>query len=361
MKPILTVAILAMMVPGAAMAEDRLCQAYNGLPEGSGPTAGLVAIDGGSFTMGDDDQRPEERASHQVTMEAFWIDRTEVTNAQFRRFVEATGYRTVAEQGLNAAEHPGVPPALLAPGSTVFTVPDSIIGLVDMRSWWHYVQGADWRHPSGPGSSIEGEDSHPVVDVAYEDALAYAHWLGHDLPTEAQWEYAARGGLDDTTYSWGDDYYDPVAGWEANTWQGIFPLSDTAADGYHGTAPVGCFPPNGYGLLDMIGNVWEYSRDWWVPGHPAQPETNPEGPSQAIAVRYSGGGAPSVVIKGGSWLCAPNFCARYRPSARQPQELSLGASHLGFRTVRARASGPMAGRRQTSTTSSERSTTALRD
>jgi formylglycine-generating enzyme len=195
------------------------------------------------------------------------------------------------------------------------------------------VPGADWRHPSGPADTIAGKDSYPVVDVAVEDARAYAAWAGRELPTEAQWELAARGGLDGATYSWGDEYYDPVQGWRANTWQGLFPLKDTADDGYHGTAPVGCFAPNGYGLFDMIGNVWEYTQDWWVPGHPAEAETDPAGPPEALAVRYASETGPAVVIKGGSWLCAPNFCARYRPPARQPQELSLGASHTGFRTV----------------------------
>jgi formylglycine-generating enzyme required for sulfatase activity len=293
----------------------------------------MVWIEGGSFTMGDEDERPEERAAHEVTVGGFWIDRHEVTNAEFARFVEATGYVTVAERGLDPADHPGVPPELLAPGAVVFTPPDGLLNLVDFRQWWRFVPGADWRHPSGPGSSIDGRESHPVVNVAYEDAQAYARWLGRALPSEAQWEFAARGGLSGATYSWGEEYYDPVEGWRANTWQGLFPLKDDADDGYHGTAPVGCFAPNGYGLFDMAGNVWEYARDWYVPAHPPVPATDPVGPDMALAARYAGSTAPSVVIKGGSYLCAPNFCARYRPAARQPQELSLGASHLGFRTV----------------------------
>jgi formylglycine-generating enzyme required for sulfatase activity len=215
----------------------------------------------------------------------------------------------------------------------VFTPPDGLLNLVNVAQWWRYVPGADWRHPEGPGSSIEGRQNHPVVDVAYEDALAYARWLGRELPTEAQWEFAARGGLNGATYSWGDAYYDPIVGWRANSWQGLFPLEDEADDGYHGTAPVGCFAPNGYGLFDMAGNVWEYARDWYVPGHPAGAATDPQGPDMMLAARYAGSAGPSVVIKGGSYLCAPNFCARYRPAARQPQELGLGASHLGFRTV----------------------------
>ena len=237
----------------------------------------MVWIAGGKFTMGSDDERPEERAAHQVSVGAFWIDRHEVTNAQFARFIEATGYKTIAERGLDPKDHPGVPPELLAPGAVVFTPPDSLLNLVDVSQWWRYVPGADWRHPAGPASSIEGRDNHPVVDVAYEDAQAYARWLGRELPTEAQWEFAARGGLDGATYSWGEEYYDPVAGWRANTWQGLFPLKDDTDDGYHGAAPVGCFAPNGYGLFDMAGNVWEYARDWYVPGHPAEPATDPRG------------------------------------------------------------------------------------
>jgi formylglycine-generating enzyme len=329
---VIVAAMLALM-PGAALGQERLCEGYGGLPPGSEPTAGMVAIRGGGFTMGDDDQRPEERSAHRVAVAPFWIDRHEVTNAQFARFVAATGYRTIAERGLSAAEHPGLPPELLAPGASVFSPPRGMLQLVDVGGWWRFVAGADWRHPEGPGSSVAGKENHPVVDLAYEDALAYARWLGRDLPTEAQWEYAARGGRDASTYGWGDTYYDPAAGWRANTWQGVFPLQDNADDGYRGAAPVGCFAPNGYGLFDMTGNVWEYARDWWLPGHPAEPATDPAGPPADLAAGHGGAAGPSVVIKGGSFLCTPNFCARYRPSARQPQELGLGASHLGFRTV----------------------------
>ncbi|UEM24698.1 formylglycine-generating enzyme family protein (plasmid) [Skermanella mucosa] len=324
---------LGSILASAAAQADRLCDGYGGLPPGPDSLAGMVRIEGGAFTMGDDDERPEERRAHPVTVSSFWIDRHEVTNAQFRRFVAATGYVTMAERGLDPKDSPGIPAELLEPGSIVFHSPEDLRDLADVRQWWRYARGANWRAPLGPGSEIVGKNNHPVIHVAYQDALAYAHWLGHDLPTEAEWEFAARGGLDGATYSWGDRYFDPASGWKANTWQGLFPVKDSADDGYHGTAPVGCFGPNGYGLFDMAGNVWEYTKDWYVPGHPADAATDPGGPSESAAARHAGAAGPSVVIKGGSWLCAQNFCARYRPSARQPQELSLGASHLGFRTV----------------------------
>ncbi len=332
MRPCLPLALL-MAASTAAQAEDRLCADYDGLPEASGPTAGMVWIPGGSFVMGEDEERPEERPAHRVTVEGFWIDRHEVTNAQFGRFVEATGYRTMAERGLTAQERPDLPPELRVPGAVVFSIPSGPITMVSAGSWWHYVPGANWRHPLGPGSSIEGKTNHPVVGVAYEDAQAYAAWLGRELPTEAQWERAARGGLESATYSWGNEFFDPAEGWKANTWQGLFPIRDDGDDGYHGTAPVGCFAPNGYGLFDMAGNAWEYARDWYLPGHLATPTQEPSGPTQALAARYAGAAGPKVVIKGGSWLCAPNFCARYRPAARESQELALGANHLGFRTI----------------------------
>jgi formylglycine-generating enzyme required for sulfatase activity len=304
-----------------------LCASYSGLPEEEGPQAGMVWIRGGTFTMGDAQEWPEERPTHQVTVSGFWIDRHEVTNAQFARFVAATGYRTMAEQGVDATKRPDLPPELLVPGSMVFDAKG------ETGPAWLYRPGASWRHPSGPGNSIEGLDNRPVVQVAYEDALAYARWLGRDLPTEAEWEFAARGGLDGATYAWGDDYYDPALGWRVNSWQGSFPGHDEGLDGFHGLAPVGCYPPNGYGLLDMTGNVWELARDWYVPGHPSTAQHDPTGPDLALAARFAGPEGPPVVTKGGSWLCAPTFCARYRPSARQPHELGLGTNHVGFRTV----------------------------
>jgi formylglycine-generating enzyme required for sulfatase activity len=325
-------ALTFLFLAAGPAAADQLCEGYAGLPTGDDATAGMVAIPGGTFIMGDADERPEERTPHEVTLSPFMIDRHEVTNAQFRAFVEATGYVTVAEAGLDPAEYPGLPPELLVPGGMVFDEPETADLRGSVAQWWRYVPGASWRHPAGPESSIEGLDNHPVVQVAHADALAYAQWLGRDLPTEAEWEFAARGGLEGATYTWGDSY-DPVQGWLANSWQGSFPVSDQALDGHHGTAPVGCFEANGYGLLDMGGNVWEYVSDYYLPGHFPDPATDPTGPDAKLSARYSPTRMPQVVVKGGSWLCAPNFCLRYRPAARQPQEPDLSSNHIGFRTV----------------------------
>ena len=294
---------------------------------------GMVFIPGGSFTMGSNRERPEERFTHIVQVDGFWIDQHEVTNAEFDKFVKATGYITLAERGVDPKTHPGMSQDMLAPGSVIFIPPTELSRGGDLTQWWQYVKGADWRHPDGPGSSIEGKQNYPVVNVAYEDALAYAHWLGHELPTEAQWEFAARGGHNgDEDWS---DAFDKDGKPIANSWQGIFPVYNSEEDGYARTAPVGCFKPNGYGLYDMIGNVWEWTSDWYVPGHPREPATNPSGPS-LLQVKAAAGQSPSKVIKGGSYLCASNFCSRYRATARQPQEVDLGAGHLGFRTVRKR-------------------------
>ncbi|MBI3705308.1 MAG: formylglycine-generating enzyme family protein [Rhizobiales bacterium] len=325
-----------------AHAAGRLCASYSGLPAAPAVAApaGMVWIAGGSFLMGSNRHYREEQPPRYATVSGFWIDRTEVSNAQFAAFVAATGYKTVAERGLNAKDYPDLQPEALVPGSMVFFEPPKNVSVgMDMTQWWRYVPGADWRHPNGPGSSIAGKDNHPVVHIAYGDAEAYAKWLGRSLPTEAEWEYAARGGLNGKEFAWGDDQT-PEGRWMANTWQGFFPYEDERADGYHGTAPVGCFPANGYGLFDMIGNVWEWATDWYQAGHAfADGALDPKGPP-AMTKTVAG---PVHVIKGGSWLCSPNFCARYRPAARQPQEADLGASHIGFRTV-LRAPGPAADR-----------------
>lgn len=317
-------------VPRATPAAAVAVKACPERPEARGE----AFVEGGRFTMGSDSERPEERSAHPVEVSDFFIDRTEVTNDQFARFVEETGYVTIAERGIGEAGRGKLPDALLKPGGMVFAPPtEPLDDLSDVTKWWRWVEGADWRHPEGPGSSIEGRDHHPVVQVSVEDAYAYAKWAGRALPTEAQWEYAARGGLDGAKYSWGDTY-DAGDGPKANTWQGAFPTEDTALDGAHGTAEVGCYEANGYGLYDMAGNVWEFVQNWWVPGHSGEAATDPLGPTLAEARRFGTVLGPRVTVKGGSWLCSPLYCARYRPSARQPQELALGSNHIGFRTVR---------------------------
>ena len=306
------------------------CDAYTGVPDGDGSPGDMVFVPGGVFSMGSERHEPEERYVHSVRVEGFWIDRHEVTNAQFAEFVEATGYRTLAERGLDPENYPGVPIELLVPGSVVFISPANLADGGRITEWWQYVRGANWRQPAGPGSSVAGKNNHPVVHIAYEDALAYAHWRGRELPTEAQWEFAARGGRDGE-----DDWssaYGPDGTPIANTWQGIFPVINTEDDSYASTAPVGCFEPNGYGLYDMIGNVWEWTSDWYLPGHSRAAAIDPSGPKRT-ALNLLPGQAESRVIKGGSHLCATNYCARYRPAARQPQETDLSAAHLGFRTV----------------------------
>ena len=306
------------------------CETYSGLPAEEGDKSGMVLIPGGSFTMGSESERPEERYSHVVRVDGFWIDQHEVTNAEFAQFVEATGYKTLAERGLDPKTHPNMGPELTAPGSVLFIEPTALSRGGDLTQWWQYVKGANWREPEGPGSSIEGKDNFPVVHVAYEDALAYARWKGRDLPTEAQWEYAARGGVasgKDWSYAFDKDGK-PIA----NSWQGIFPVFNSEQDGYAGAAPVGCFPANGYGLYDMIGNVWEWTQDWYVPEHRREAALNPSGPT-LMDIRVAAGQSPSKVIKGGSYLCASNYCSRYRPTARQPQEVDLSTGHIGFRTV----------------------------
>ena len=311
-------------------ADVGTCAAYAGLPAEKGDNAGMAFIPGGTFQMGSERHQPEERFTHVVRIDGFWIDRHEVTNAQFKEFADATGYRTLAERGLDPKAHPNMARDLLAPGSVVFIKPTDLRHGGRITQWWQYVAGTNWREPTGPDSSAAGKENYPVVHVAYEDALAYARWRGRELPTEAQWEFAARGGREgeDDWSSAFDASGKPIA----NTWQGLFPVLNTDEDGYAGTAPVGCFPPNGYGLYDMIGNVWEWTSDWYRPNHLRDAAVNPTGPDLG-AVRVAIGQSPSRVIKGGSHLCAHNYCSRYRPAARQPQEVDLSAAHVGFRTV----------------------------
>lgn len=314
--------------PADAAAAPALCDAYDGLPKDSGPTAGMVRIPAGRFTMGSDEHYAEEALSREVTVREFWIDRHDVTNAQFARFVAATGYRTRAERGPDPEKVADLPEPMRVPGSAVFIMPKD-----GKAGRWRFVAGANWRAPEGPGSSIEGRMNHPVVHVAHEDALAYARWLGRDLPTEAEWERAARGGLDGRPYAWGERFA-PEGRPMANTWQGPFPAVNAKEDGHAGTSPVGCFPANGFGLHDMAGNVWQWTDDWFRPGHDGRAEVDPTGPAEADSHDPRQPGVPAKVIKGGSHLCAPNFCMRYRPAARQAREPDAGTSHIGFRTVR---------------------------
>jgi len=287
----------------------------------------MVLVPGGRFAMGSERFYREERPIHVETVESFRIDRHTVTNAQFEEFVRDTGYVTVAERPLDPAMYPGALPELLKPGGLVFQPASGPIPLDDITRWWAYVPGASWRAPQGPGSSLDDLADHPVVQVSFEDAETYAAWRGARLPTEAEWEYAARGGLDGAEFAWGDDPY-PDGKQMANSWQGLFPWQNTAEDGFVGTAPVGSFPPNGYGLHDMAGNVWEWTTEWWRDDH--QPTKSCCGPSSSLG---PGETIPRRVIKGGSHLCAPNYCLRFRPAARQPEPIDTATCHLGFRCV----------------------------
>jgi formylglycine-generating enzyme required for sulfatase activity len=294
------------------------------------PNAEQVWIEGKTFTMGDDQNYREERPAHKVTVDGFWIDAHEVTNAQFREFIEDTGYVTVSERIPNPEEIPGAPPEMLKPGSGTFTPPGKGERIT---SWWSYTPGANWKHPDGPGSSIEGMDNYPVIHISFEDAQTYAKWAGRNLPTEAQFELASRSKKEKETYAWGGDKVVPDEGPKANTWQGFFPIQNTKEDGFEGIAPVGCYDPNDYGAYDMIGNVWEWTANWYAPKHNPKDNDNPKGPKEEDSYDKNSGGFPVRVIKGGSFLCAPNFCYRYRPAARHAQDTGLGASHIGFRTV----------------------------
>jgi len=300
----------------------------------------MVRVPGGTFLMGSDDFYPEERPVHRVSIDGFWMDEHPVTNAQFRRFVKATGYVTVAERPLDPVNYPGADPSLLVPGSLVFRKTSGPVNLRDFRNWWTYTPGASWRRPEGPGSNLGGRERHPVVHVAYEDAEAYARWAGKDLPTESEWEFAARGGLEGATYAWGDEFA-PKGKMLANTWQGQFPWQNLKTDRYEGTSPVKAFPPNGYGLYDATGNVWEWTSDYFSTRHPDEATKpccvprNPrvDSPERSYAVGQPGAHIPRKVIKGGSHLCAPNYCLRYRPAARQGETIDTSTSHIGFRCI----------------------------
>jgi formylglycine-generating enzyme len=299
---------------------------------------GMTWIPSNTFQMGSNGHYPEEAPAHAVTVSGFWIDTLEVTNLQFSRFVEETAYVTVAERPLDPADFPGAPADNLVPGSLVFTRTAGPVDLRHFNQWWTWTPGADWRHPEGPGSALAGRDDHPVVHVAYEDAERYAAWARMALPTEAEWELAARGRLEAVAYVWGDEA-EPHGERLANYWHGNFPWRSDP--GYGTTTPVGSYPPNGYGLYDMAGNVWEWTSDWYAAQHPDDPDKpccvphDPRGGSEESSLDPAQPQfrIPRKVIKGGSFLCADSYCMRYRPAARRPQMIDTGMSHIGFRCV----------------------------
>jgi len=315
----------------------------NGGKRATSARANMVWIPGGAYLMGSNDHYPEEAPAHRVKVDGFWMDRHTVTNAEFKRFVEATGHVTLAERPASAEDYPDARPEMLVPSSVVFEKQPGPVDLARERVWWTYVAGADWRHPRGPKSSLAGLWHHPVVHVGFEDAQAYAAWAGKALPTEAEWEFAARGGLEGAEYTWGNEFA-PGRRHMANTWQGEFPWQNTLQDRYEWTSPVGSFPANGYGLFDMAGNVWEWTTDWYQEHakieHACCTMANPRGGDpEASADPREPLRIPRRVMKGGSYLCAPNYCRRYRPAARMAQPIDTATCHLGFRCI-VRDAGP---------------------
>jgi sulfatase modifying factor 1 len=308
------------------------------------PAKNMVWVPGGAFLMGSADFYPEEGPVHEARVDPLWMDQHPVTVREFRRFVRDTGHVTVAETAPEAAEFPDADPAQLVPGSLVFTPPSHPVRLDDYRAWWSWMPTAQWRRPQGPSSTLDGLEQHPVTHVAYADAVAYAAWAGKELPTEAEWEHAARGGLEGATYTWGEELA-PRGRMMANTWQGDFPLHNDLLDGYDRTSPVGSFAPNGYGLVDMAGNVWEWTCQDYTGSHAAETGSSvagngaagccgpQRGAEPALPAAATTSAPPRKVIKGGSHLCAPNYCLRYRPAARQAQTTDTSTSHLGFRCI----------------------------
>ena len=301
--------------------------------------AGMQRLRGETFAMGSDLHYPEEAPVRRVAVGDFWVDETLVTNAAFAQFVAATGYVTLAEIAPDPRDYPGMDAAMAKAGSAVFAPPPGPVSTRDASVWWRFVFGADWRHPLGPDSSIDDRMDHPVVQVGYADAAAYARWAGKALPTEAEWEFAARGGLQGMPFAWGDELF-PEGRSMANFWQGQFPWENTLQDGFEGTSPVRAFPANGYGLYDMIGNVWEWTSDWYAVAT-AEPAKSCCGPSRARLASEAESHDPLTphlkigrkVLKGGSHLCAPNYCQRYRPAARFAQPIDSPTSHIGFRCI----------------------------
>ena len=319
------------------MRQDLPIQKSTETPPGL-PTKDMEFIPGGTFAMGSNDHYPEEAPAHSATVDGFWIDKFVVTNLKFQEFVHVTDYVTVAERPPKAEDYPGAKPEMLRAASVVFQKPPGRVDLRNHYNWWTYVPGADWRHPEGPKSSIEDRMEHPVVHLAYEDVEAYGKWVGKEIPTETEWEFAARGGLDGATYAWGEEFA-PGGRQMANSWQGEFPWQNTKVDGYEGTAPVGQFPPNGYGLYDMIGNVWEWTVDWYGSSHSVQKAccggavARGGDREQSYDPALPGIRIPRKVIKGGSFLCAPNYCRRYRPAARMAHPIDTSTCHVGMRFV----------------------------
>jgi sulfatase modifying factor 1 len=305
------------------------------------PFPDMVWIPPAVYQMGSNDHYPEERPAHLVSVDGFWIDRYPVTNERFARFVAATGHRTFAELPPDPAQYPNALPNMLCAGSMVFIKPNQPVDRRNMGNWWAFVRGADWRHPQGPQTSLLGRDRHPVVHVAYSDAEAFARWDGKGLPTEAEWELAARGGLTNRPYAWGETFLLGGETHMANTWQGEFPWQNLSLDGFEGTSPVDAFLPNGFGVHDMIGNVWEWTSDWYKAQHESTaltPCCAPHNPRGAREDDSYDRRQPQIkigrkVIKGGSHLCAPNYCRRYRPAARFPEPVDTSTSHVGFRCV----------------------------
>jgi formylglycine-generating enzyme required for sulfatase activity len=293
----------------------------------------MVWIPPGESIMGSDTHYAEERPAHRLRVDGFWIDQFPVTNERFAQFVADTGHVTFAEIPPDPKDYPGAIDNMLHPGSLTFTKPAGPVNMNDICNWWSFVFGADWRHPQGPETRIDDLVNHPVVHVAYSDVVAYAAWAGKQLPTEAEWERAARGGLENTVYAWGSEFM-PNGCHMANTWQGHFPYENRPEDGYEGTSPVDAFPPNGYGVRDMIGNVWEWTADWFASSH----TPHRSGCCGASATGSYDPALPAIriprkVLKGGSHLCAPNYCRRYRPAARFPQPVDTSTSHVGFRCI----------------------------
>jgi formylglycine-generating enzyme required for sulfatase activity len=328
-----------MLRPMETMTAEAADQSRNDAP-GPPPFPDMVWVPGGTFRMGSDTHYPEERPVHRVTVNGFWMDRFPVTNQRFEQFVAKTRHQTYAEIPPNPADYPGALPDMLYAGSLVFVKPSGPVDQQDISNWWHYTRDANWRQPQGPGTTIDGLGRHPVVHVTFGDAEAFAAWEGKTLPTEAEWELAARGGLDGADYAWGNSFLAEERHM-ANTWQGEFPWQSDPRDGYEGTSPVGTYPANGYGLFDMIGNVWEWTTDWYHPKHPAESvkacciPRNPRGPRETDSYdpRQPQIKIPRKVLKGGSHLCAPNYCRRYRPAARFPEPVDTSTCHVGFRCI----------------------------